>query len=48
MTKPTLEKVETNSGVVWRVVYLGMVKEHRQEWQARCFYQQALQMYGAN
>jgi hypothetical protein len=41
MKPPTLEKHND----VWRVIYAGMIKEHRQEWQARVFYQQALQLY---
>jgi len=41
MKPPTIEKV----GDVWRVAYAGMIKEHRQEWQARVFYEQAIQLY---
>jgi len=42
---PKLERIETNEGTIWRVTYAaGMVREHRQEWQARVFLQQALQM----
>ena len=37
-------RIETNEGEIWRVTYAGMVREHRQEWQARVFLQQALQM----
>ena len=44
MDLPKLERIETNEGTIWRVSYAGMVKEHRQEWQARVFLQQALQM----
>lgn len=44
MELPTLERIETNEGEIWRVTYAGMVREHRQEWQARVFLQQALQM----
>jgi hypothetical protein len=40
---PKLERIETNEGTIWRVSYAGMVREHRQEWQARVFLQQALQ-----
>ena len=40
---PKLERIETNEGTIWRVTYAGMVREHRQEWQARVFLQQALQ-----
>ena len=44
MDLPTMEQIETDDGTIWRVVYAGMVREHRQEWQARVFLQQALQM----
>jgi len=44
MTTPTIEQIDTKDGKIWRVTYAGMVKEHRQEWQARVFYQQALQL----
>ena len=44
MDLPTMEQIETNDGTIWRVTYAGMVREHRQEWQARVFLQQALQM----
>jgi hypothetical protein len=44
MDLPKLERIETDEGTIWRVVYAGMVREHRQEWQARVFLQQALQM----
>ena len=43
MNLPTMEQIETDDGTIWRVVYAGMVREHRQEWQARVFLQQALQ-----
>jgi hypothetical protein len=38
---PTLEQV----GDIWRVTYAGMVKEHKQDWQAQWHYQQACDMY---
>ena len=43
MDLPKLEQIETDEGTIWRVTYAGMVREHRQEWQARVFLQQALQ-----
>ena len=43
MEPPKLERIETNEGEIWRVSHAGMVREHRQEWQARVFLQQALQ-----
>lgn len=41
MKPPTIEKVDD----IWRVTYAGMIKEHRQEWQARVFYEQTIQLY---
>jgi len=43
MDLPTMERIETDEGTIWRVTHAGMVREHRQEWQARVFLQQALQ-----
>jgi hypothetical protein len=45
MQPPKLEQFETKHGKIWRITCAGMVKEHRQEWQARCFYHQAVLMY---
>jgi len=44
---PTIEQITTPSGIIWRVIYAGMVKEHRQEWQARWQYDRACEMYSA-
>jgi hypothetical protein len=48
MGLPTIEQIETDDGPIWRVTYAGMVKEHRQEWQARVFFQQALRVAASN
>jgi len=45
MQPPKLEKLNTKNGEIWRIYYAGMIKEHRQEWQARVFYEQALRLY---
>jgi len=46
MTYPTLQVVkDKNGGKIWRVTYAGMIKEHHQEWQARVWFQEALQLY---
>ena len=37
--------VHTDQGKLYRVTYAGMVKEHYQEWQAKCFYEQAMDMW---
>jgi superfamily II DNA helicase RecQ len=42
---PTIEQITTPSGIIWRITYAGMVKEHRQEWQARWLYDRACVMY---
>jgi len=46
MNQPTLQVIETKNGrKIWRVTYAGMIKEHFQEWQARVWFQEALQVY---
>lgn len=45
MQPPKLELIDTANEKIWRVTYAGMIKEHRQEWQARVFYEQAIQLY---
>lgn len=48
MPAPTLERIETPQGPIWRVTYAGMVRDHCQDWQAWCFYQMALASYFAD
>ena len=48
MPAPTLERLETPDGVIWRVSYAGMVRYHRQDWQAFTFYEMAQAMYLAS
>jgi hypothetical protein len=45
MKPPKLEQFDTKHGKIWRITCAGMIKEHHQEWQARCFYHQAVLMY---
>lgn len=45
MPPPTLERIDTPHGVIWRVTYAGMVREHRQDWQAFTFYEMARAAY---
>lgn len=45
MPPPTLERIETPDGVIWRVSYAGMVREHQQDWQAFTFYEMARAAY---
>lgn len=40
-SKPTIENIDG----VWRVTYAGMVKEHRQDWQAEWHYRQAMELW---
>lgn len=48
MQPPRLERVLTDDGYVWRIHYAGMVKTHRQDWQAKWMYQQILDAYAAD
>lgn len=47
MPAPTIERLVTEHGVIWRVSYAGMIREHRQDWQAWCFYEMARAAYAA-
>jgi hypothetical protein len=40
-SKPVIEKING----MWRVTYAGIVKEHRQDWQAEWHYQQAMGLW---
>jgi len=42
---PKLEVIETKNGKMYRVTYAGMSREHYQEWQAKCWYEQVLEMW---
>jgi hypothetical protein len=44
---PTLELYCDDSGEFWRVTYAGMVREHRQYWQAYVYWAWANALYGA-
>jgi hypothetical protein len=44
-TAPKLDVIETKYGKLYRVTYAGMTREHYQEWQAKCWYEQALEMW---
>ena len=48
MPAPTIERLETAEGVVWRVTYAGMTRYHRQDWQAWCYYELARASYCAS
>lgn len=46
MQPPQIEQIVRDDGTkVWRVTYAGMVKEHRQDWQADWHYRQACEIY---
>lgn len=45
MAYPTMQAVNKNGEKIWRVTYAGMIREHPQEWQARVWFQEALQVY---
>ena len=42
---PKLDVIETENGKLYRVTYAGMTREHVQEWQARCWFEQVLDMW---
>jgi len=42
---PRLDVIETKYGKLYRVSYAGMTREHYQEWQAKCWYDQLLEMW---
>jgi hypothetical protein len=45
MSAPTLEFVNDENGGYWEVSYAGMVKRHRQDWQAWWLYELAQAAY---
>lgn len=45
MNPPRLERVVTAEGCEWRIHYAGMIKVHRQEWQAMWYYRQVCDAY---
>lgn len=47
MPAPTIERLQTPQGVLWRVTYAGMVRCHQQDWQAWCWYEMACAAYAA-
>jgi hypothetical protein len=42
---PKLDVIQTKNGKLYRVTYAGMTREHFQEWQARCWFEQVLDMW---
>ena len=44
-TAPKLDVIKTKYGKLYRVTYAGMTREHYQEWQAKCWYEQVLEMW---
>ena len=44
-TAPKLDVIETKYGKLYRVTYAGMTREHYQEWQATCWFEQVLEMW---
>ena len=44
-TAPKLDVIETKYGKLYRITYAGMTREHYQEWQANCWYEQVLEMW---
>lgn len=48
MPAPTIERLQTADGVIWRVTYAGMTRFHRQDWQAWVYYNWAQALYAAS
>jgi hypothetical protein len=48
MQPPKLEKIVTREGIIYRVTYAGMVKDHKRDWQATNFYWHLCQCYVLN
>lgn len=42
---PKLDVIKTKNGKLYRVTYAGITREHIQEWQARCWFEQVLDMW---
>jgi len=47
MPAPTIEFVKDETGGYWEVSFAGMVRRHRQDWQAWTFYEMARATYFA-
>ena len=45
MVAPTIMFVNDHEGGYWEVSYAGMVRKHRQDWQAWTYYEMALAVY---
>lgn len=45
MVAPTLQYIRDDHGGIWEVTYAGMVRRHRQDWQAWWLYQYACALY---
>ena len=45
MVAPTITFVNNHEGGYWEVTYAGMVRRHRQDWQAFTFYEMARAAY---
>jgi len=45
MPTPKIEKVLKDGEWVWEVSYAGTVQYHKQDWQAKWLYEQAMQAY---
>ena len=45
MPTPKIDKILKNGEWVWEVSYAGTVQYHKQDWQAKWLYEQAVQAY---
>mgnify|MGYP003123060877 CR=1 FL=1 len=45
MTKPTIKQVKQNGLVLWQVTQGGTVREFKQDWKARWYYESCVRYY---
>jgi len=48
MTKPTIRKVKKNGEWIWEVECGGIVRQHKQDWQAQWLYSYLMRLYNSD
>jgi len=46
--KPTIEQVEKDGKLIWRVEAAGVVRYHEQDWQAQWLYSYLMRLYNCD
>jgi hypothetical protein len=46
--KPTIEQIEKDGKLVWRIGAAGVVRYHEQEWQAQWLYSYLMRLYNCD